>query len=347
MVEELPVVDLSPFLVGEGWVVGEPPTPSQQSVASTIHHACTHHGFLFLTSLLPPAARERLFESAHSVFSLPEERKRRDLTRVSPHTNMGYSPLATESLNLNRPPENKEAFNVRSPRAHSNCFDGCPPGFGERLLEFWETVEHASIRYAMACSLALGLPHDFFSSTLQSLNQCTVRLLHYPPCDEHAGSVPPDETKASGKLPPIRVGEHTDFGLFTFLLLGEGAEGLQLKPVAGGEIGGKSSGEAGGWLDVKVPAAARDGAVVNTGALLARWTNDVWRATAHRVIVPNADVASRDRYSIACFIDPDETAVIEVHPKFVPEGEEPRYTRTTGLEYLTMKLREAQSVGGK
>ena len=82
--------------------------------------------------------------------------------------------------------------------------------------------------------------------------------------------------------------------------------------------------------------------MVNTGALLARWTNDVWRATAHRVIVPNALVASTDRYSIACFIDPDAKAVVEVDPRFVPEGEDPKYPPTTGLEYLLMKLKEAQ-----
>ena len=27
--------------------------------------------------------------------------------------------------------------------------------------------------------------------------------------------------------------------------------------------------------------------IVNTGALAARWTNDTWNATAHRVIVPS------------------------------------------------------------
>lgn len=41
------------------------------------------------------------------------------------------------------------------------------------------------------------------------------------------------------------------------------------------------------------------------GALLARLTNDNWRATAHRVIVPDLEAARQDRYSIAAFFDPD------------------------------------------
>lgn len=82
-------------------------------------------------------------------------------------------------------------------------------------------------------------------------------------------------------------------------------------------------------------------AIVNTGALLARWTNDVWRATAHRVIV-SPEAASSPRYSIACFIDPDASTICQVHDKFVLSGEEPKYPPVTANEYLHMKLREAQ-----
>ena len=101
----------------------------------------------------------------------------------------------------------------------------------------------------------------------------------------------------------------------------------------------------GDWMDVVTPhVAGQVGALVNTGALLARWTNDTWRATAHRVIVPDEDAAAKDRYSIAIFIDPDAEARVAVDPRFVREGEAPRYPPTTGLEYLLAKLREAQGL---
>lgn len=75
--------------------------------------------------------------------------------------------------------------------------------------------------------------------------------------------------------------------------------------------------------------------IVNTGALLARWTNDEWKATAHRVIVSDAEAAARSRYSIACFIDPDSDATVEVHPRY---GADTRYKPIKSMDYLLMKL---------
>ena len=60
------------------------------------------------------------------------------------------------------------------------------------------------------------------------------------------------------------------------------------------------------------------------------------------LFVPNADVAAADRYSIAMFIDPDAQSVVAVDERFVQAGEQPKYSPTTGLEYLLFKLKEAQ-----
>ena len=57
-------------------------------------------------------------------------------------------------------------------------------------------------------------------------------------------------------------------------------------------------------------------------------------------------VASRHRYSIACFVDPDADSRIAVHPRFIKEGEVAKYSETTGLKFLLMKLREAQGSDG-
>ena len=96
--------------------------------------------------------------------------------------------------------------------------------------------------------------------------------------------------------------------------------------------------EARGWRDVVVPETDDDVvAVVNTGALLARWTNDRWRATAHRVVAGSKGEPSR--YAIAAFIDPDADAAVAAHPSFGAS----RYPPTTGLAYLRMKLDEANA----
>ena len=63
----------------------------------------------------------------------------------------------------------------------------------------------AAKRYAVAAALALDLPRDFFSKTLQQLDLCTLRFLHYP-------ALPPSEEDEL----ILRAGEHTDFGFATF-----------------------------------------------------------------------------------------------------------------------------------
>lgn len=194
-------------------------------------------------------------------------------------------------------------------------------------------MEHASRNFSIACAIALDLPYDFFLKALEFYSSSVIRLNYYPPCDYEAGRSTGEDLSA-----PLRVGEHTDFGMFTILFNNE--PGLQVKAVEGGEVGGAADGEIGGWLDVPVPTGGT--AIINTGALMARWTNDVWRATAHRVVVSNPAEAQSDRYSIACFFDPDKDYVIDVHPSFVAEGAKPKYQPITAQDYILSKLRDAQ-----
>lgn len=119
-----------------------------------------------------------------------------------------------------------------------------------------------------------------------------------------------------------------------------GPDGLQIKSVPGGEVGGDAGGEGEGWKDVVLPPVGRDTPVliVNTGALMARWTNDEWNATAHRVVVKDKEAAARSRYSIACFIDPDSNSLVEVHPNFASDGRVIKYEPIKSSDYLAQKL---------
>ncbi len=97
---------------------------------------------------------------------------------------------------------------------------------------------------------------------------------------------------------------------------------------------------AGGWLDVQaVPGSF----VVNLGDMMARWTNDRWTATLHRVAVPPADrrLGSR-RQTIVFFHDPRADAVIECIPGCAAEANPPRYEPVTALEYVNAKAAAAQ-----
>jgi isopenicillin N synthase-like dioxygenase len=136
-----------------------------------------------------------------------------------------------------------------------------------------------------------------------------------------------------------------------FLLLPstQGTKGLQVKPVAGGEVDGMAGGEAEGWRDVVLPSVddSSFGAVINKGAMMARWTNDHWNATAHRVIEPSVEAASTDRYSIAFFVDPDADQMIEVDAKYEvnttkqePDAKRHKYSPISSKDFIRMKLEE-------
>jgi isopenicillin N synthase-like dioxygenase len=358
---KIPSVNLEPFFRNEGVVVGEAATEAQLQAAATIHKACQEHGFVHVTHFgIDKQTGERLFEASKQLFDHPT--KHEDFEPWHPSHNTGYSPFRNEALNANRPPDLKEAFNVRFPPCYANpSLAKTPQSFQDVVNEdFFNCLKTAAIRYGMACALSLELPIDFFSKTLNNFDCCTVRFLHYPPCEFEPVEVNKNPTSNSKKV-PIRVGEHTDFGAYTFLLLGkQGPMGLQVKSVTGGEVGGSAGGEDSGWKNVVIPDlegqqvddSGSFGAIINTGSMLARWTNDHWNATAHRVIVPDAEAATKDRYSIAFFVDPDAHELIEVDRKFVSsdnDGEEKStyYEPITSKDFLLLKLKELADGGAK
>ena len=308
----LPVLDLAPFAGGDD--------DAQRTVARALDAACRDHGFVALRNVgVDRALLAAAWNASEALFAMKSEDKAR-LEPWAAATNRGYSPPGRERLNARRKTrEPKEAFNVKGA---GNQYDAAPSTFGAVADELWRVlVVEAAKRYAVAAALALDLPRDFFSKTLQQLDLCTLRFLHYP-------ALPPSPEEL------LRAGEHTDFGFTTFLFIKGGAAGLQMKSVDGGEV---RADEAGGWRDVVVPETDDVVAVVNTGALLARWTNDRWRATAHRVVAGSA--GEPPRYAIAAFIDPDADAEVAAHPSFGAS----RYPPTTGLAFLRMKLDEANA----
>ena len=154
--------------------------------------------------------------------------------------------------------------------------------------------------------LALDLEPGFFAPrTDRSVD--VLRLVRY----ERAASEPPP-------LPDqMRMGAHTDYGIFTTLLA---------DPVAGLQIVGPD----GGWLDVTPEPEAL---VVNIGDGLAMWTNDRWRSTLHRV-VPDASL----RRSFPFFHDGNFDAVIECLPSCLAPGDQPKYPPVTIGEHIANKV---------
>jgi len=72
------------------------------------------------------------------------------------------------------------------------------------------------------------------------------------------------------------------------------------------------------------------------GDLLARWSNDRFRSTPHRVV----NRSGHERYSMALFFDPDADTVIDPRVALT-EGETSRYEPTTCAEYILGRYQAA------
>ena len=108
------------------------------------------------------------------------------------------------------------------------------------------------------------------SPTACGAPQCFLRLLRYPPGPPAAG----DDA--------VLTGQHTDYGAIT-LLATDGVPGLEVRP-RDGDVGRRSSAPPGSL-------------VVNLGDMLARWTNDRYVSTPHRVVSDGTRARCRSRSS--------------------------------------------------
>jgi len=164
---------------------------------------------------------------------------------------------------------------------------------------------------------SLNLPEDFFDDRLSDQAH-TLRFLHYPALDETCM----EQAQLEGQ---VRAGEHSDYGAIT-LLFQDNVGGLQVK---------RSDDQ---WIEAPcVPGTI----LVNTGDLMQYWTNNIFLSTRHRVGMPSARHKwGKDRYSIAFFVHPNETAGISPLPSCI-SAENPCHYPTievTAGAYLKSKL---------
>lgn len=173
-----------------------------------------------------------------------------------------------------------------------------------------------TVHFDILRALAVGLDFDpNFLSNLCQDNKSELRLNHYPACE--ASQI---------RKGAMRISEHTDFGTLT-LLFQDSVGGLEIEDQK----------QVGSYFPV--PCLDRFEMIVNIGDCLQRWTNNQFRSTSHRVVLPpNVEDWVGDRYSVAYFAKPNRTQSVGPLPEFLKNGEEAKYEHINAWEYNQQKL---------
>ncbi|MFW6774219.1 isopenicillin N synthase family dioxygenase [Nocardioides sp. CPCC 205120] len=321
----VPTVDISAY-------VGEGDAAARAAAAAAFDEAARTVGFVQVVGHGVPDDVLRGFADAlDGFFGLPLEAKK--AYRTPPEVNRGYSPPKTESLSLslgvapsNRMHDFFEAFNVG---LAVSDFPGLDLPLADYPENVWpdEDLGAAGFRAAVSAYFdeagrvartlttlfadALGLEPGYFDAfTGHSVD--VLRMNNY--------ALEPGAVELDGDL--TGMGAHTDYGIVTVLWADQVA-GLQVL------------GADGSWNDV-MPA---DGALlINLGDLMARWTNDHWMSTVHRVKPPIVDGTIRRRRSAAYFHDGDIDAVVATLPTCRDADGTSAYPPVTVAEHLRAKL---------
>jgi isopenicillin N synthase-like dioxygenase len=296
----IPVIDLR--------AVTEGSDEERRAVATDIDRACRQVGFFTVVGHgVADDTIEDLRREALAFFDLPLA-DRLAVAMPEPGYPYGYSPIDTEALNRSiggdAAPDAKETFNIgpidAPPRPIEqmddpderavyapNLWPRALPSLRPAAERYYRAMAKLSSHLMEGFALALDLPGDTFEPLIDQ-HASALRLAHYPTLDG-AGSL-------DGRF---RAGAHTDYGTLTVLWT-DGEPGLQVLTESG-------------WIDVE---AVDGGLIVNLGDLLARWTNDRWRSTMHRVVqrgdgrrlsIPFFHNANWDAH-IECIVGPKETA---------------------------------------
>jgi isopenicillin N synthase-like dioxygenase len=184
-----------------------------------------------------------------------------------------------------------------------NQWPAVMPELAPTLTAYMECVMDCGRRLLRGFAASLKLDLDFFGPYfMKPLTRCS--LIYYPP--------QPLESDSE----QFGVAPHTDYGGLT-LLSQDDTGGLQVRA------------RSGQWVTA---APIADTLVVNIGDLMARWTNDRFVSTPHRVV----NSSGRPRYSVGVFFDPHYDSVID--PRELRPDDAPLYPPVTCGEYIVGRL---------
>lgn len=317
----IPRVDLGGFQAAS--------TQDRRRIAEFVDDTCRTSGFLIVDNHgVDQGVIDAAWSVARAFFDLPLAQKLASMPGAA-GSPRGYFPAEQESLARTRgvdaPPDHKESFSsgpLSQPEGYiagegfdffygANSWPASPDGFQHAWCAYYRAMEELGAGLMRLLATALQVDEDFFEA-FHTHHLSALRALNYP-----AGG---SENQAGQQ----RAGAHSDYGSVTILKPDPDVGGLEIQSPSGD------------WLSAP---PVGDAFIVNIGDLMARWTNDLWVSTMHRVANPGADQPRRQ--SIAYFMNPNYDATITAIPGCVASGELPAHEAVLAGDYLLGKFRSA------
>ncbi|WP_394836713.1 hypothetical protein LVJ94_07375 [Pendulispora rubella] len=308
---DLAVVDLAKFEAAEG--------EERAHMAAAFDKGMREIGFGVITGHgLPAGLFQRVLDVTRGLFDLPLTEKAEISSRVAEGQFCGWVPFAADAASRvygaksDTPADLRERFRavisncdeVRQ-KVGPNQWPQSLPEVRETWTEYYKLMEHVGARVMRLAAASLGLSDWYFDEYFQR-HFSVMMATHSPPFN---GVAQPGQS---------RCGAHTDTGTMTFVYQPNTRGGLEV------QIDGQ-------W---RVPMPPEGSFVVNCGDLLARWTNDRWRSTVHRVGGPGAPLRER-RQSLVFFHQPALDVKLHCVPTCTDARTPPRYAPITLREHFT------------
>lgn len=298
----IPVIDVAPLVTGD--------RGARAAVARELRRASSEVGFLYVRNHgVPESVLTAADAAARRFFALPLDRKLE--IKINAHHH-GFLRVGEARMGRDIKPDLKESFvwglelPESDPERNTNPFLGPNqwpaflPELRAALVPYYEYMTACAKMLMRAFATGLDLPADtFIRRCAKPISRASV--LFYPPQPPQAGAE------------QFGVGPHTDYGCLT-LLWQDPIGGLEVQTI-GGE-----------WVTAHpIPGTL----VINVGDLLARWSNDKFVSTPHRVV----NRKGAERHSMVLAFDPDFETVVDPSIACGP-GETPKYAPVSCGDYV-------------
>lgn len=271
-------------------------------LVEAIDAACTEIGFFVVTGHGAEPQVDEIFAAAHRLFGLPQPVKE----SIAMVDREGFVPARHRVIDRSLHSAPAEYYDAGTRGAQRFPPERDLPGFEAAVRAYQATALSIAGDLLEVLARALALEPSFFADRMRA-PQCFLRMMHYEPV-----------APAGDGTPAVLTDPHTDYGLVT-LLATDGVAGLEVRW------------RTGEWSMVEAPPRSL---VVNLGDMLARWTNDRYVSTPHRVVAP----PGRERFSVPFFVNPDPDTTVSCLPSCVTPDRPCRYEPVTAGEFLRQRI---------